>query len=335
MSFRPAGRLLFIAVVAAFLSSCVDGGNPTAIDLPQTVQLSVAPVFAVAASAAEAGALTRARVTARDAVSGTELASVQQDIDPNANEWTLELTLELTSDQQLSVILTTELASLSQDGAETVEWSGRTAAFQVVATAEPRVLREIALYRGPLENLDVTAVTVSLGATSLLEGESAWITTTVQGGVEGTKVYYEALDPGVATIDALGQVTAHVPGTARVAAIVGPAADTLSFTVNEVVLPEPDEIEGAVTPQVDYAAQEIVGSLEDAAGAVAIGTSLTNLGAALSSGDGAASVAAFGDARAAWESYGDPVLRILDGPQLSLIEITLIHAADALGIAFG
>lgn len=335
MSFRPAGRLLFMAVVAAFLSSCVDGGSPTAIDLPHTVALSVAPVFAVAASAAEAGALTRARVTVRDAADGTELGSVQQDIDPNANEWTLELTLELTSGQTLSVILLAELASVAQDGAETVEWSGRTATFEIVAASEPRVLREIALYRGPLDNLDVTAVTLTLGATSLLEGESAWLTTAVQGGGEGTKIYYASLDPGVATVDALGHVTAHVPGTARVAAIVGPAADTLSFSVNEVVLPEPDEIAQAVTPQVDYAAQEVVSTLEDAAGAAAIGETLTSLGTALSSGDGAASVAAFGHARAAWESYGDPVLRILDGPQLSLIEITLIHAADALGIAFG
>ena len=189
MSFRPAGRMLFIAVVSAFLSSCVDGGSPTAIDLPYTVALSVAPVFAVAASAAEAGALTRARVTVHDAGDGTELGSVQQDIDPSADEWTLELTLELTSGQVLSVILMAELASVGQDGAETVEWSGRTATFEVVAASEPRVLREIALFRGPLDNLDVTAVTVSLGVTSLLEGGSAWLTTTVEGGGGSTRGY--------------------------------------------------------------------------------------------------------------------------------------------------
>ncbi|MGB1779529.1 MAG: hypothetical protein ACPHQP_08250, partial [Longimicrobiales bacterium] len=51
-------------------------------------------------------------------------------------------------------------------------------------------------------------------------------------------------------------------------------------------------------------------------------------------GRGFEAVGRFEQAQALWERYGEgtPNLRLLDGPQLGVIEITLIHAAEDLGI---
>lgn len=328
-------RLLLAVVVASLATSCTDGADPVAVDVPRTVQLMAAPVFATYASEAEGASLTRARVSVLDASTRAVLSSVQQDIDSTASQWTLEVTIELTAGVPLSVVLEAELASLDDQGVETVEWSGRTAAFNLSETSEAQVVREVPLYRGPLANLDVTEVRLTLAASSLLEGASAWLTATVEGGGNGVVIYYIALDPQIATVTGLGRIHALIPGAARVAAVAGAVADTILFSVESVVLPEPDVINTAVAPQMDYAIEQVAGTLDDAEGAAAIAGALGDLISALSSEEGARAVSAFEAARAAWQAYGDPQLRVLDGPQLSLIEITLIHAADALGVDFG
>lgn len=325
-------RALILAALAG-MSACVDGGDPVVPEGLRTVHLAASPVFAATPTAAEAAALTRARVTARDAGTGAIVASVQEDIEPSASEWTLELSIEV--DGAIDIRLQVELAS-TEGAAETVEWSGETTSFELVASANPVEVREVALYRGPLDNLTVTDLELHGVPSSLLEGESARTQVSVVGGGAGARVYLESLTPSVVTVDGSGRIEALAPGLARIQAVAGPVTKDVTFTVDEVVLPAAAEVEESVAPQMDYTSVEVAGTLGDAAGAAMVATSLSSLGSALSSGDGAGAVRAFEEARAAWESYGAGTsLRILDGPQLSLIELTLILAADALGISFG
>ena len=46
-------------------------------------------------------------------------------------------------------------------------------------------------------------------------------------------------------------------------------------------------------------------------------------------------VGRFEDVQDVWEQYGEGTdLRVLDGPQLGVVLLTLMHAADLLGIDF-
>ncbi len=333
--WRIARRLLPWGAAAVVLASCVDGGSPVAPDAPIAVHLQAAPIFAIKPTAAQAAELTRARVAALAAGSGVVLDSVTEDIDPQAGQWSFDLTVDVSSKDRPSIVIQAELASVGTDGSETVQWSGRTAPFTVTVSATPLEIRSIRMLRGPPDNLSVTAVDVSSPPSSLFEGESATLHASLQGGGPNARVYYESLDPGTASVDGTGRVTALRAGTARIEAVAGPASQTVSITVDTVTVPSAKVIEGSVAPQIEDAATRVTSSLADAAAAKAISSALGQLATALAAGQGKAAVTAFQAADDAWSSYGAGTdLRRLDGPQLSLIEITLIETADALGIPF-
>lgn len=330
---RLGSRLWFGPLVV--LAACGDAAGPVVLDEIQGVFRMVAVArFSVQPSASEVAELTRARAAVIDVNTDETLASGQQDIDPSASQWTFDLTFQFVVSAPPRVVALVELASIEGE-LETVEWSGRTASEVVQTSAEPQI-REIDLFRGPAANLDLNGLAVTEAPTSLLEGASAQLVVSLDGASSGTRIYYGTLVPSVATVDAGGGVRGVAPGTARVVAFAGRVADTVTFNVELVVLPDPEEISRDVAPGLDYTSGAVSGTLEEAAGATAISNTLRDLAAALASGNGAAAVSAFESALNAWSSYGaGTALRSLDGPQLSLIEIILIHAADALGIAFG
>lgn len=334
MTARRLGSLFRIGAVTV-LAACVDAPSPVDMAEIQGVFTMVAvPRFSVQPTASEVADLTRARVAVIDVSTGEVLAAGEQDISPGSLQWTFDLGFQFMGTAPPQVLAQAELASV-EGGIETVEWSGRTASFEVQTSVDPQI-REVGLFRGPLVNLDLTGLAVTEAPTTLLVGASALLGVSLDGEPAGTRVYYETLVPAVATVDAAGVVRAVAPGTARIAALAGRVADTVTFNVDVVVLPDPEEISRDVTPQIDYTSSEVTGTLEDAAGASAISNALGDLAAALLSRSGAAAVSAFESAVNAWLSYGEgTALRLLDGPQLSLLEITLIHAADALGIPFG
>lgn len=326
----PPFRRLGMLVAAVSVAACVDGADPIGPAFVDAVHLTAAPVFSAPVLAAEAISLDRIRVTALHASTGSTLATLEQDLDPTASEWVVQLSVDLPTDQTTPLRIQVELAS---GGA--VEWSGRTGRFDVRGGANPSEVRQVALYRGPVDNLDVTGVEVR-GPASLIAGQSAALEAGLSGGGGQAQVFWKSLDPGVATVDRTGRMTTIAAGVARIVGLAGPAADTLAITVREVTLPNADEVTRSVSPGLEDAAARVTGSMGDAAGAAAISSALGDLGSALSAGDGVGAVGAFEAARAAWESYGTSTnLRQLDAPLLGAIEITLIHAADALGIAFG
>lgn len=327
-----ARRLAVTALLAA--AACVDGEGPVAPDDVRTVRIAAAPVFAVAPSVEEAARLTRARVSVLDAATGTLIASVTEDVDPAADQWVLEVTVEVTEGKPLSVLLDTELASVL-GGVESVEWSGRTDPFRLVAGMQPLEIRAVRLYPGPLDNLEVTEIRVEGVPTSVLEGEVVHLRASALGGGAGARVSFRSENTTVASVDGSGRVETFSEGTAHILAEAGPVSEAIAFEVRAVALPEPEEIDRAVGPQIDFTASAVVGTLADPTGAAAIASALGSLESALAGGQGADAVRAFGEARDAWAAYGaGTALRVLDGPQLGIVELTLIVAADALGIAF-
>lgn len=329
---RTVRRLTLAAIVC--VTACVDGMDPVGVDLVRSVQIAAAPVFSVAPSAVESAGLSRARVTALDAATGASLGVVQQDIDPSEPEWTLELTIDVPEGKPLSIRLQTELASVS-GGAESVEWSGRTAVFTVASTGQPQEIHAVNLFRGPLANLDVTGLTLTDVPAALLAGETAQVKAAIQGGAAGARVYFRSENPSVATVDGAGNVSAVGAGTTRIFAEAGPTTTSATVTVEDLHLPDPGQLDGAVGQPVAYTTS-VLGEMGDAQGAAAISTSLTDLTTALAAGKGTLAVQAFEAAKAAWAGYGaGSGARALDAPQLGVVELTLISVADALGIPFG
>ncbi len=325
---RPHGRA-FLLATAVLASSCVDGRSPADVGSLEAVHLTAAPVFVGEVLAAEAAALDRARVTALHGSDGSVLGTVEKPLDPTASEWVIDLSFEVPADQPVPVRLRVELL-----GPEAVEWSGQTASFEVRGGGGAKEIRQVSLFRGPLDNLTVTRVELS-GPDVLLTGETTSLSASLTGGGGGSKTFFESLDGSVATVDGAGRVRAMAAGVVRVVAWAGPASDTVSITVRDLVLPEDDPAIASVGPGLEETAGRITASMGDAAAAGAISDALSRLGAALDIRDGPEAVRAFEAARAAWAGYGAGTdLRLLDAPQLGLIEITLIHAADAIGIAF-
>lgn len=333
MNYLPCRRLSVVAL-STLLSACVDGLPPTALENTSTVNLGAAPRFSVAPSASLVAQLDRARISLLDVATDSVVASVEQTIDLTADEWAFEMTVDLRRGETRAVRLDIELLS-GTAALETVEFSGRTH-FDVRASYEPTDIQEVTLGRGPLANLSLTRLELSRMAPSLREGGSDALVLDTVGAAPGQIVFYESLDPSVATVDALGGLRGRRHGGVRVLAQAGRVADTLDLSVDAVPLPAPDELRRLLVPHVEYVASDVfLATLSNRPAAAAISRGLEDLVAEMLAGRVFESVELFEHTRSLWESYGDGTgLRILDGPQLGVLSIALMHAADALGLAF-
>lgn len=312
-SLRPTTLASLLALLG--LGACVDGRDPTGLDLRGNVSLALAPSFAVEPSRAEVGRLTTARIVATDAPSGEVLVSVEQAIDPEKSEWFFDLVFQLRSARSYQVVVTVELVS------DIVEWSGRGAPVTLAIGAEPVELKSITMLRGPLDNLDVTGVEVLDVPEALPEGVGGSANSSIQGGGAGAVVFFRTLTPEVLEVARDGTFRAIGPGTGLLEARAGAAADTAAIAV-QVVPVEDGEIV-AVSGGIDDSSSRLVPSLQDAAGAQAIATSLGAFEEALGSKRAARILDAITAAREALASYGDEATRYQDGPGLSLIGLVL------------
>lgn len=325
----PVRRLGILAAVT-LAAACVDGLQPMGPTLVDAVRLSATPVFSAPLLHSEAASLDRMRIVAVRASDGVALATVVQDLDPTASEWVVELSIELPTDRPTALRIQVEL-----EGGGAVEWSGRTAAFEALGGVSAPEVRQVALYRGPVDNLSITGLRVD-GPSVVATGQTGRLEAILVGGGSEARVFWASLDPGVVAVDSQGRMSAASEGSARIVATAGPSSDTLAIVVRDATLPTPEEVAERVAPGLEDVATRVTATLGDPAGAAVIATTLGDLAVALSGGDPAEAVRAFEAARAAWAGYGvSSGLRQLDAPLLGLVEIALIHAADALGIAFG
>lgn len=325
---RGAAALGLIALAAG----CVDG-NPVEPGHVSDAVVLLAPVLATGGDAFASDApITRARLTARDAGSGTVYGSVLLELDPAADLWTLPLTLELPSGSQVRVVVTIELLAVVNGGL-VVQWSGVTAPLAVTPGAQANEVHQVPIYRGPPENLSVTGVRLTGLPQSVLEGDGFTAGAIVSGGGGGTTVYFSSLDPTVATVSAAGVVTTLKRGTARIVALAGPKADTGSVVVRAWT---PDRgASASIDPGIEDAGGRVVGGLiADAAAGSTLRGLLGSIRTALGNGLGLTAYQALQQARQTVSGYGGGGgAASADGPELSVIGLVLDHIERILQAA--
>lgn len=302
--------------------------------VPRSVTVAAEPGFHVAPSPTVLAALDRARLRLWDASSDSLLAFSEASIDPDRAEWTFELTLELLTDQELDVRLEVELID-ADPVVDRVEFAG-LARFGVQASFGVVEIREIGLGRGPLENLSLTHIAVGGARSRIQEGGSDALEVDTLGAAAGQVVFFHSTEPTVASVDSVGAISALAPGSTLIIAAAGRVADTLALTVGEVNLPTAQALRRRLVPQIEYVTSDpFLRSLSDRSVATELRDALQQLLAEMLAGNGPQAVHRFENVEGLWASYGAGTeLRSFERAQLSVIELTLMHAADALGIDF-
>ena len=236
---RASARLAAVlaTAVVGLVAACVDGRSPTALDLLRTASLAIVPSFETAAAiGTTAGALpiNRIRITVRPVGVDSVILVDTTDVNPTDTAWSVELEVPLDAGATASFQLTFELINVAGDGTETVEWSAQ--AEKTVTQGATNTVSQPATTRGPIANLSVDSVVAAAAPRStLIEGDTVRLTAVTHGGGDGARHYWGSLDPTLASVDQSGLVTTLLPGLARIAAVAGPKADTISLTVVQSV----------------------------------------------------------------------------------------------------
>jgi hypothetical protein len=228
-----------VLLVSLAAWACVDGGiaggrGPVPID--------VQPAFQIDPGLFPASLVDRIRVRALDASTAAVLGTLDVTVDPSATEWTLSL--GIATDAPVEVILEIELLS-----GETVEWSGRDGPFLVQPGRSSATL-PVDVFRGPLDNLDVTSIDLQEAPAQMLVGETATLTATPTLSPQSTAspvVYWVSEDSMVARVTPTGPTAtleAVAPGTVDILA----GAGTASAQATVEVLPRVSAVVVSPTP---------------------------------------------------------------------------------------
>lgn len=216
-----------------FLAGCADAPSATERPLNESRFLVRVPPPAELIGAGEtAPPVQRVRLTGRLAGTSVVVGSAVVDVDPSLSMWTVALEVRIPPGVAPAVEVLVELISVV-GGVERVEWSGKTDPIRIPPSGRGEAV-EVTLVRGPVGNLGVTALKIQGAPASLRRGKSVQLSATVTtaAGVEGQPtVFWQSLDPGVGSVSEGGLFQALGKGTARVAALAGRAADTVSFPV--------------------------------------------------------------------------------------------------------
>lgn len=190
-------------------------------------EVFVQPALIPSAADGTALPITRIRTVTTEADAGTLLSEDVQEVSPTADEW--EITVTLPGHTEVTVVVLLYLIHVDENGSELVQFSGRTDPI-LVRAGEP-VTPDIPIVRGPLANLNTTAVVVSSAPAILREGESATLQASAEtSGGPAPEVFWASLDPSIISM-AGAQASALAIGTARVVASAGAFADTVLIEV--------------------------------------------------------------------------------------------------------
>ena len=326
---RRTPVLSYAVLSLTVLSGCVDG-DPVGPDRVEPVSISAVPVFAIAPTVEELAQLDLLRVTLHGV--GQTPFVLEQPIDASSEgEWEFTLEVELTVGRVLSLYLETEL--VDTDGAlPSVEWSGRTSPFSVRASFDPIELRQVDLYRGPLANLGLTGIDFGAPTLRMVEDATSTLRWIAAGDTTGTRLYLRSLDPSIVTVEPNGLIRGERKGATDIVIFGGAVADTISLSVESVVLPTVAHFEAVVSPAMEYVLSDLfMTTFQDASGAGEIRTSMASLTTAFRDLEPLAVIDAYEAAKSAWRSYGTGLLeRVGDSPQLGVIELSLILVAHTL-----
>ena len=221
-------RLLAVLaiVVTSLVLSCVDGASPTGQSTPATALVGLNAIFPVESAGSQIVDITQIRLTALQASDQAVLEVVVLDVDPAANEWILELELEVPLDDP-RILVMAELIS-STGG---VEWTGIAGPITLNPGQAVNV-GQLGIVRGPADNLAVTSVSIAHPG-ALLEGTGIQLTAEVETDQAGAQpvLRWASADPAIATVTSEGFLQALLPGNARVSTVAGEHDDEITVSV--------------------------------------------------------------------------------------------------------
>lgn len=225
-----------VALLAALATiTCTDGDAPAGPTAGLAAALHLAPRVQRAgnASVTSAAAVNRIRLVARSVVTNQVLGSEDVSVDPGGESWELSLEVGLPDDEPVEVVIDIELFEGGQ-----VAFSGRAGPLLVTPGSASEV-RRVQVFRGPLDNLAVTGLTLE-DVGEVTEGIERSVAATVDTDdpAASPQLFWSSSDEEVATVDASGVVTALLPGTTTVVARAGAHADSIDVTV----APRPEEL---------------------------------------------------------------------------------------------
>jgi len=219
--------LLLVPLLCLVWWACSEGTGPE--NERGTVGLGIVPSFQVDPALFPTNPVDRIRLTAYDAATDSVVGTFDESVSPTASQWVLALPIDLGGAATLDVIVEAELFA-----GTAVVWSGRMGPT-TVPTSAPALSMDI--YRGSLDNLDVTAVGIVSPPAVMVEGTSLDVTATVTlapGSTVTPVVYWASSDTSVFTVADSGTtatVTAVAPGTANLIASSGAAYDEVPIPV--------------------------------------------------------------------------------------------------------
>lgn len=231
-----------ILISAVLVGSCTDGPSPTDVagDRASAV-VSMSPELQPGLPLEGALPVNRIRAVATTVGTGEEVGRTDVNVSATTSAWTLEVAVALSGQISLQVYLTLELIH-AEGGLERVQWStrlGPITVFPGVTSPVPNV----SLIRGPLANLSVTGVSIQGAPENLRMGEAVEVAAEVTTREPGSqpRVFWASLDPEVAAVVPTGDdpgnpsdpvlVQALSTGTARIVAVAGTVADTVTLPV--------------------------------------------------------------------------------------------------------
>jgi hypothetical protein len=309
------------------VTGCTDGsrGPLHPEDGPDTrsVSFALATSFASAATAQASGEIEAARVTVLNAATGAVIDVIVIQLDPNADEWDLDVSIDIPLEENFRVELLIELLSYP-GGVENVEWSGKTEPITLQPGTDPTKIEQVEMERGPPANLEVTSVEFLDAPSLVFIGDQATLEARISGGGDGATAFFISLDPELAGLTPGGVLTALAPGNARLVVEAGSKSDTVTVRIDAFLLPPEEEL-ARLGPSVSDVASRLVTGLQDVGTASAIAAQMGEIEDALASKESHRVVAAIAAVRTLITNYGggSPVLRTQDSPELSLIELTL------------
>lgn len=225
--------LLAIVACGAAVAACTRGDLSTGAELPGA--LNLAPVYQILPGGLDALPVDLIRLNAYDATTDEVVGTFEGSVEATAEEWALELSIDLDGEPSREVMVEVELLGLG-----IVEWSGRIGPILVTPSGVPTV-QEIGVGRGPLGNLDVTGITIDPidGLLNLAGSLDLTATTTLLPGSDAVpEIYWASLDETVASIDGSGSSASLFGlglGSVTVVAVAGQHADSITIDVLDVV----------------------------------------------------------------------------------------------------
>jgi hypothetical protein len=235
--FKLFAALLLTSVVACSGDSPTDGGDTPATT---TRSVEIPNVFSTQSSAthiASAHGMTtsslvqlveirKIRLTVYEVPSNKVLFQKTYDVDPTQTKWTIDFTAPVGA----TVKLVSELMSVT-DGAAHVEYSGKAGPLTITDCGNNCAPIPMQNYPGPVDNLEVTSVSLSVDTASVNEGGTLQLTGTALPARTTYVGVWSSLNTSNATVNQSGLVTALAAGTAKIVYAVGAMRDTATITI--------------------------------------------------------------------------------------------------------